>query len=195
MRKSNPKVQPIHIGLNAKPGVQVRLCDWPGCDDEGEHRAPKSRDRLKEYYWFCMDHAREYNASWNYYSGMTEDEVEADRRRDTVWDRPTWRMGGMKIRGQPTVDDLDDPMGLFDDEREEAAKHRASAKHRGLSPEEEAMAVLDLRPPLEPTSVKARYKELVKRHHPDLNGGDKQAEERFKKINEAYRTVMDSLAP
>jgi DnaJ-class molecular chaperone len=41
--------------------------------------------------------------------------------------------------------------------------------------------------------VKARYKELVKRHHPDANGGDKSAEERFKTVSEAYRTLMSTL--
>jgi len=52
-------------------------CDWPGCSGEGEHRAPKSRNEIKTYHWFCLDHVRQYNKGWNYYTGMTDDEVEA----------------------------------------------------------------------------------------------------------------------
>ena len=193
MRKSrsqnayNPRCV-IDIGRAKRP--HARACDWPGCDGEGEHRAPKARDRLNEYYWFCMDHVREYNGSWNYYAGMSDAQVEADRRRDTVWDRPTWRLGGAKVRGGPTLDDLDDPFGVFEDEKE----GESPKAPRGSTAEEEALAVLDLRPPLDAVSVKTRYKELVKRHHPDLNGGDKEAEERFKKINQAYQVVMETLA-
>ena len=64
-----------------------------------------------------------------------------------------------------------------------------------MTAEERALVILDLRPPVSVAIVKTRYKELVKRHHPDANGGDKAAEERFKQISEAYRTVMNSLVP
>ena len=60
------------------PGVQ--LCEWPDCAAEGEHRAPRSRDDMDSYRWFCLEHAREYNKGWNYFAGMSDDEVEADRR-------------------------------------------------------------------------------------------------------------------
>ena len=77
------------------PGADtgVRTCDWPGCTEDGEHRAPKARDRLREYHWFCMDHVRVYNKRWNYYQGMSELEIEDDKRHDTVWNRPSWPLG------------------------------------------------------------------------------------------------------
>ena len=79
-----------------RPQAQARGCDEPGCDGVGEFRAPRSRDRLgvaENYIWLCLDHVRAYNAAWNYYSGMSESEIEADLRKDTVWQRPTWPLG------------------------------------------------------------------------------------------------------
>ncbi len=174
-----------------RPSPDARRCNWPGCPDSGEHRAPKSRDHIDEHYWFCMDHAREYNASWNYYAGMSDDEVEADRRRDTVWHRPSWRLGTMNPHQGLGAERLHDGfayMGEDDDDAGTARRH-----DRPPTTEGEAMAILDLRPPVNVDSVKARYKELVKRHHPDANGGDKRSEELFKKINQAYQTVMAGL--
>jgi hypothetical protein len=76
-----------------------RSCEWPGCTGEGEFRAPLSRDQLDQYRWFCLDHVREYNRSWDYYRGMSQAEIEADLRRDTVWQRPTW---AAPASGRPT---------------------------------------------------------------------------------------------
>jgi DnaJ-domain-containing protein 1 len=133
-----------------------------------------------------LAHVRLYNASWNYYAGMSEAEVETETRRDSVWRRPSWPFSGTARIDGPGGP-LDDPFGLF----EEA---RAGAKERSpRAAEEQAMIVLDLNPPVTTTALKARYKELVKRHHPDANGGDKASEERFKQINSAYETIMNSL--
>ena len=120
---------------------------------------------------------------------MAPEEIEAELRRDTTWQRPTWPLGlqGAKRRFAFTVDD---PFEVFED----AAKaDDARAKAAANTPELEAMKVLDLAPPLTAETLKARYKELVKRHHPDANNGDKDAEERFKRINHAYNTLKLSL--
>jgi DnaJ-domain-containing protein 1 len=163
-----------------------RSCEWPGCPDDGDFRAPKSPNALREYRWFCLAHIRQYNASWNYYAGMSEAEVEAETRRDSVWRRPSWPFGGAaRIDGSGAP--LGDPFGLFGEARADGGERPARTA------EERAMIVLDLNPPITTTAVKARYKELVKRHHPDANGGDKASEERFKQINSAYETIMNSL--
>jgi len=183
--------------LRPSPEQAVRVCDWPGCEDEGEHRAPKSRDDLNSFHWFCMTHVRAYNKSWNYYEGMTDEEVEADVRRDTTWNRPTWRWGTNGGGGMPPngahAHTIRDDFGIFGDGWESAGPSRDPDSAHS-APTYEAMCVLDLKPPVDAEQVKARYKELVKRHHPDANGGDKDAEERFKRINEAYRTVMEALS-
>jgi hypothetical protein len=178
---------------SAHQAERVRVCDWPGCcGGEGEHRAPRARDDLNNYYWFCLEHIRQYNAAWNYYAGMSDDEVEYDVRYDTVWHRPSWPMnGGARGRFSPAAK-LKDPFGFFDDEEPDADNNRTN--HNGMGAiETQALVVLDLRPPITVAAVKARYKELVKRHHPDRNGGDKKAEEKFKQISQAYQTIMHSL--
>ena len=164
----------------------IRACEWPGCREPGAHRAPRSRQNLRSYRWFCLLHVREYNKGWSYYEGMNEAEIEADVRLDTVWRRPSWRLGTGRFPS--SADGLDDPFGLFVD-------RGRKTKPAWQSPEAQAMAVLDLSGPLTTAALKARYKKLVKRHHPDANGGDKACEERFKQISQAYETLMDSLAP
>ncbi len=184
----------------AKPAAH--RCDWPGCTVEAPHRAPRSRGELTRYLWFCLDHVRLYNASWNYYQGMNDEEVEADLRNDTVWNRPSWVLGSMGHRFKVGAS------GLFDEEDIFGGAGRARGPEGGHgstdsedrppapppgSEEAKSLSVLGLRPPLTVESVKTRYKELVKRHHPDANGGNKDSEEKFKQVNLAYRTIMDSL--
>lgn len=179
----------------------MRACDRPDCGEPGLFRAPKARDRLDEYYWFCLDHVREYNKAWNYYAGMSEDEVEADTRRDSTWQRPTWPLGaraggyGMYGRGAPPIHDGYDYFG--GGEAQARSRHNGHARAAGFhpaSPEAHSMDIMGLEAPLTLTGLKARYKELVKLHHPDANGGDKLAEERLKEINEANSTLKKALA-
>ena len=175
------------------PAKDKQNCDWPGCEEDGQHRAPSSPRDLMTYRWFCLAHVRAYNASWNYYEGMTEDEVESDIRRDTVWHRPTWRLGTNGFPYNFDPGNIHDGLGSINGhDQHRSAGH--DGEPRPNANEERALAVLDLRPPVDPETVKARYKELVKRHHPDANGGDKASEEKFKQISEAYATIMSRLA-
>lgn len=116
---------------------------------------------------------------------MTEAEVEADVRRDNVWQRPTWPLGSAAFNHR---------FQWHDDELGEPPDAQKPSRPRAVSPMEQALHVLDLTPPVTRAIVKAQYKMLVKRYHPDANGGDKAAEERFKIVSEAYRLVMSSLA-
>lgn len=177
-----------------------RRCDVPGCAAAGEFRAPKGRDALYTYYWFCLDHVREYNRGWDYYAGMSEREIEAHLRDDVVWQRPTWPLG--RRSGGPRHERMADPFDLF------AHRVHADPTERGHggagarngdhgpqpTPHDRALAVFELAAGATKSQIKARYKELVKRHHPDRHGGDKAAEERLKAINEAYATLRQSAA-
>src|SRR5262245_40316569 len=88
--------QPTFDRSQLPPGAGPRGCDHPGCAEQGQFRAPRSRSSLSEYYWFCLDHVRAYNAAWDYYRGMKPDEIEAARRADIVGNRPSWPLG---VRG------------------------------------------------------------------------------------------------
>ena len=169
----------------------AHACEWPDCEAIGEHRAPHSRDDLKNFRWFCMDHIRQYNKSWNYYEGMSDKQVEADLRDDTSWNRPSWPFAGMDkpLNFKGPSPDVDDFGGAFSQSGDPDTESTAHPRHEPDSPEAGAMAMLDLTPPVTTDQIKRRYKELVKRHHPDANGGDKAAEEKFKHISLAYATL------
>ncbi|MCC6467935.1 MAG: DnaJ domain-containing protein [Alphaproteobacteria bacterium] len=190
------------------PEPARRACDVPGCKETGEYRAPKARDKLDQHYWFCLEHVRQYNAAWDYYAGMSIDEIEAHRRADQTWRRPSWPLGGQK-QDRTIRFDLFDGMGILDD-IEIAGANRAQGSGRGKGGKDSgasrahqaiaeaarrALAVLDLDPPVDFATIKLRYKELVKRHHPDANGGDKSAEERLKIINEAFTVLKGFYMP
>jgi hypothetical protein len=161
----------------------ARCCDSPDCGQPGEHRAPKSREQLRDYYWFCLEHVRAYNNAWNYYAGMSEDEVEGERRADTYWHRPTRPFSGESTFGET----LHDGFGLFEDEQ--VSRQKKEERFSATAPELAALSILNLSPPVTRQEIKSRYKELVKRHHPDANGGSKDAEEQLKSINRAYETL------
>ncbi len=182
----------------------VRLCEWPGCPGHGEHKAPRSRDQLREYRWFCMDHVRLYNSRWNYFEGMSDVEMEQALRHDITWNRPTWPLGDSEGKGgqgpKPgsgsfgfDPDYVQDIFGMFEDEPGAGARgETASAK--GTSAETRAaLALFGLEFPITADTLKTRYKELVKRHHPDANDGNKAAEEKFKEICSAYDTLRAFL--
>lgn len=179
-----------------RPASPTRACDMPGCEGCGEFRAPKSRTRLNDYYWFCLEHVRAYNASWDYYAGMKPEQIESEIRNSTTWDRPTWPLGKRGGAAGPRRPDpsMRDNFGFFDDDPADPARS-AGPKRRASTPAEElALSVLDLAYPITMEDLKTRYKLLVKRHHPDANGGDKAAEERLKIINQAYTTLRAVLS-
>lgn len=164
-------------------------CDAPGCEAVGEFRAPRDRSRLRDYYHFCLEHVRAYNQAWDYYKGMSASEIENNLRDDSGWQRPTWplgRLGNTKIN--PEI--FQDPLGLFG---QAPPTPRKSAKE--APPElRAALDLLGLGWPLEDTTLRARYKELAKRYHPDSNGGDRSFEDKMKDINRAYSLLRKRLA-
>jgi hypothetical protein len=176
------------------PQAPGRGCDMPGCPHDGEYRAPKSRDTLRDYFWFCLDHVRSYNAAWDYYKGMSPGQIEAHMRADTGWQRPTWplgRLGG----GMPEEDALHDRLDILGAAGLRGAKARAPETTQAPAVLRQPLDTLGLGWPVSLDEVKSRYKELAKSHHPDTNGGDRAAEERFKTINLAYAQVRSHLAP
>lgn len=160
----------------------ARPCAWPGCARAGDYRAPKSRAALRDFQWFCLEHVRAWNAEWNYFDGLDAECIEAIRRRDSTWHRPSWPFGGRGTRAAAGFAEASAEPDAATDAAPEAAPEAPPA-----SPERRrALASLGLGDDASHNQVKARYKTLAKRHHPDANGGCKRAEERLKRINEAY---------
>ncbi len=170
-----------------------RTCEWTECSNEGIHRAPKSRNELNTFLWFCMSHVREYNKSWNYYNGMSDDDVEADVREDTVWQRPTWRLGTngpINLESAINVNSIHDPFDILHNTKSKAGTHPTN-KNIYSSELVHALAVFGLKQPGNAPNIKQRYKELVKRYHPDANGLDVDTDEKIKDVNQAYKILID----
>ena len=162
-----------------------RRCATDGCPHEGIYPAPRSRDALRDYLWFCLDHVRAYNKAWNYYDGLQGAALEAEIRRATTWERPSWKFA----TGQLSDGAFADPLGLFDFDKRDPSK-----PGRLLSAEERAAwDTLKLSPVDDLAIVKKQYKQLVKENHPDKNGGDARAEERLKEINLAFSLIRKNL--
>jgi hypothetical protein len=170
------------------PDAPGRICDHPDCLNAGEYRAPKSRNELNRYHWFCLEHVRAYNASWDYYKGMTPGQIEQQTRLDTGWQRPTWPLGSLGRRGL-TETELREKLHLFATIR----KRREQRQHSVPRELRESVQTLGLDWPVSMDALKARYKELAKRHHPDANGGDRASEEQLKLINLAYAAIRHYL--
>jgi hypothetical protein len=184
-RRANPLLATNTAALHQ------RICEAPGCKLAGEYRAPRARDRLNEYRWFCLEHVREYNKNWDYFAGLDVDQIEAHIRADTTWRRPVWPLGTRRNNG-PYVN-IHDPLDLADDAGlGEKPPPRFDGSEQLTPAERAALDVLELTWPSTRADVKSRYKTLVKLHHPDANGGAREAEEKLKQINVAYSTLRAS---
>lgn len=165
------------------------VCDWPECGGTATHPAPRGRGAPGEYHWFCLEHVRAYNANWDYFAGMGPGQIEAELRRDTVWRRPSWPLGGHRRGG--VAPGFEDPLGLFGTPSRSMER---SLRWPPGSAEVRALATLSLGDNTTLSALKTRYKVLVKRHHPDANGGCRASEERLKAITQAYRVLRQALA-
>jgi hypothetical protein len=166
--------------------IKTRPCDCAGCEGVGDYRAPKSPQRLHDYYWFCLEHVRDYNLNWNYYAGLNEHQVEALNRADSCWQRETWPLGGWRKAEQKAKEKIQ--REFFDEEDLSPPPDRPMSKHIPAAVVA-ALAVLELKPPMDFVRIKTHYKRLVKQHHPDTNGGSKMAEARLKEINQAFTAL------
>jgi DnaJ domain len=160
-----------------------RCCAWPDCADEGLYRAPRSRNQLREFVWFCLDHVREYNRQWDFFAGMTPDQIDAQRKADVTWHRPTWRFAGSWEQAKYR---FADPFGFFADEDVPPPRPRPSGRAADM------MTVLELDEGFTLDDLRRRYKAMVKRFHPDLHGGDKASEAKLREVIEAYRYLRDN---
>jgi hypothetical protein len=174
-----------------KPGEKP--CDHPGCRKAGATKAPKSRQMLNEHYWFCQPHAAEYNRSWDFFSGMNEAQVRAYQAHSATGDRPTWSFEASRHSREAaaaragTDRQFNDPLGVFAKARRRAEEAAVERKLGKL--ERNALADLDLDATAQTETIRARYIELVKRCHPDSNGGDRSAETKLQRVIKAYQTL------
>ena len=185
---------PIFDSIRVKPSKDRRLktggpvCDWHGCKEKATNKAPKARGTEKEYWNYCLKHARDYNQSYNFFTGMSDAAVMAFQKDALTGHRPTWKMGTGKRNIKPDLSAFgtrDDPFGLFGEGMRNEQKQQTE-KRQIRNAERKALDRLGLDVGATPHQVKVRFKELVKQFHPDANGGDRSTEDRLIEIIKAY---------
>jgi curved DNA-binding protein CbpA len=184
----------------AEAKADAPLCQWDGCKEPGTHRAPVGRMREGEYFRFCFDHVREYNKGFNYFAGAPAAEIARFQKEALTGHRPTWSVSSngsarfapdfsQKRSGRAGYHNrMRDPFNLFEQQRAEGP----GPERRARPLETKALETLGLDQSASGKTIKSRYKELVKRHHPDANGGDRGSEDRFREVIQAYRLLKQA---
>lgn len=178
-------------GMSGASETSTRGCDHKGCDQSGQYRAPKSPDSLDDYFWFCRDHAREYNLKWNFFHGTSEEEFEKFIDKDRVWGRETKPFGklGSEDRAWQRLG-VEDPMEILG---ANATLNPGRSMGRKLPPtERRALDILEARDSWTKPEIRKQYKSLVKDLHPDMNGGDRSDEERLQEVVWAWDQIKES---
>ena len=186
------KYEIVKNNLSWENKKSVYLCDHSHCNEIGEYKAPKSRLKLNQYYFFCLRHVTTYNKSWDFYKGLNVDQIELSIRKDAIWDRPSW-----PLKGNPNniISQLreffNDDYNLFEKEKDLQNFLKNKVVDEKLTKEEyKSLKILELSLPISLEKIKKKYKKLVKIFHPDVNDNNKKAENNFKKINEAYKILL-----
>ncbi len=143
---------------------------------------------MNHYVWFCLEHIREYNQAWDFFKGMNEQQIERERRADSVWQRETWPLGKDKPQAKRWQSaSFQDDFGFFGDQA------KSEAPKQPVSEETEALSVLGLKHPVTIEEIRTKYRALAKALHPDANGGDPEAEDRLKDVTRAYASLKVSF--
>lgn len=200
MKFESPFFDKIRVkpGEDRRPRATEHTCEWEGCRNEATHRAPKGRGREKDYWRYCLNHVREYNQNYNFFQGMTDDDVRKYQKDALTGHRPTWKMGTGKNAdpGRFYAENGIDPLDMYREfagGKPSSGKARAKAEGRTIrNAERKAFDTLGLDIGVSRVEIKAKFHDLVKRHHPDSNGGDRSTEDRLIEIIQAYNYLKSA---
>lgn len=179
-----------------------RVCDHPSCREAGEFRAPGDRhnsfDGPGDWRWYCLDHVREFNSGYDWFEGMSADEIYAAQAPSAGWrtESPAFRPAA-GLDGMPRWADYDDPLDAIA-ARASRIKNRACREAematvtRFNREEARALETMGLGREVDRHGLRKRYSELVRRYHPDRNGGDRRHEDRLGRVVEAYQLLRKS---
>ena len=182
----------IRIKPRARGGDKPEgpVCEWDGCEKPGTKRAPKGKVAEGEFHNFCLTHVRQYNKTFNYFAGM-EDAAVANEMKNarSTGERPTWQQGTNPTakKRKPVDKRFADPLNLFARvANNRGRKPMTERELRLVESDKRAFEVLGFTTRVQADELKKAYKEMVKLHHPDANGGDRGSEDRLRAIITAY---------
>lgn len=181
-----------------------RPCAWPGCDAPGEFRAPEGRggsagfDGPGRWRFLCLDHVRAFNDSYNFFSGMSPEEIEAAQTPYGGWERQTRAFASAGGSPPPRWADFADPLDAIGARFKPQSPSANPGAYPGARPlsaaDRSALKVMGLAPDADRQALRRRYSELVRKYHPDRNGGDRTHEAALQKVVEAYQRLRRSPA-
>jgi hypothetical protein len=176
-----------------------RLCAEPGCDQPGEFRAPmggpRPSDAPPQYRWLCLDHVRAFNSSYNFFSGMSPDEIHEAQRPFAGWERETRAFNATGGADRPPRwADFSDPLDAIGARWRQAMPAERKDGKPLSGRDREALRALALDVDADRKALRTRYSELVRKYHPDRNGGDRSHESALQKVIEAYQQLKASPA-
>ncbi|MHA7818979.1 MAG: DnaJ domain-containing protein [Erythrobacter sp.] len=184
--------------------TDTRVCEHPTCREPGEFRAPGYRpngfDGPGEWRWFCLDHVREFNSGYDWFEGMSAEEILAAQAPASGWrtESPGFSPRA-QVDGMPRWADFDDPLEAISARaggiRSRAQREAEMAMSGRFSKEEaEALETMGLGSDTDRRRLRRRFSELVRRYHPDRNGGDRRYEARLSRVVDAYQLLRKSAA-
>ena len=180
--------------LHGRVEGAAERCGVRGCREPGEFRAPLipgDFDGPGAWRWLCLDHVREHNATYNFFNGMTPDEIEAAQSPIAGWERQTRVFATAGANPGPAWSEFIDPLDAI------SARFRREtrgAPDRFTKGEREALGVMGLKDDVDRMALRQRYSELVRRYHPDRNGGDRSLEAKLGAVIAAYQTLKGARA-
>ena len=159
------------------------ICEWENCKESGKFKAPIERDNSKNYKWLCAEHIKLFNKNWNYFDGMSQEEIENFLKSDITWHRPTQKFGSSDNFFNILWNNaLSDKFNIFKE-----GKIFNNLKDRKLSEKDkDAFTIMGLEFNADWLTIQKKFKTLVKKFHPDRNSGDKKFEDKLKKVTLAY---------
>ena len=159
----------------------TKYCEWGNCQKKGEYKAPTSRERLREFKWFCLEHVKLYNKGWDYFKGRSTDEIYNEISKDAIWHRPT----SEKIKKYKFLNSHE-----FNNESLNSCDAKSEDKARDTNIENCA-EILKVKLPIKISALKKQYKKMVKKFHPDVSKNNN--EEHIIKLNYAYSELLNFL--
>lgn len=206
MKLDSPYFDRIRVKPTRKThqGRGVHRCEWPGCNLAGEHRAPKGRGREGQYFRYCTEHVRVYNRQYNYFDGMSDEEIARFQEAAVTGHRPTWNVGlGRRTAGRSERDrqswrafayafDSVDPFDLFADGARPEHPRAWQQERRLHNAQRKSLRVLGLEDDASAKDIRAQFKKLVMTLHPDQNGGDRSCEDKLRDVIQAYNYLKKS---